>query len=406
MHALAVCVLLAACGSSSTSSPPATATAAPTATATPTAGATAAGCLGTAATPAPSPGTGAGPSTPALATIQFVSSRQGWVAGRGRILATGDAGATWTVQYSGPEVLSLVDFVDAHTGWAVGLDGLLGTTDGGGCWRRLGETDPPLASVHFTGPLHGWGVTGAAGSRGGLPNTIVVGDGVPVPPAGGRLVTTDDGGVSWHAAPAAPAGVQSACFSDAAHGWLGAAGRLYRSDDGGASWREVPGLPQQTGAPSSVVSLQCAAPDSVWLLDLSLEGAAGNQPYAAYASTGGGPLVELFEDMFGGTVDRRAPGSYPGPLSVISATTAAFAGQTPGLPDEPVGFEEATVTGATVSIAHVGRVPGVDQAWGAAFLSSTTGWLVADTGYQDRHAVILATTDGGRTWRRRYTTGT
>jgi photosystem II stability/assembly factor-like uncharacterized protein len=395
-QALAVCVLLAACGSSSTPASTATATAG-----APTASAAVSGCLGTAPTPPPASTSGTGPATPALATLQFVSPRLGWAAGRGRILVTADAGATWTAQYRGPEMVTLVDFVDARTGWAVGLDSLLGTTDGGRCWRRLGEPDPPLASVHFTGPLHGWGVTGPAGTRGGLPNTLVLGDGVPVPPAGGRLVVTDDGGSTWRAPAGAPADVQSACFSDDAHGWLGAAGRLYRSGDGGSTWHEVPGLPQQAGTQASVVSLQCAAPNSVWLLDLSLEGAAGNQPYAAYASTGGGPPVELFEDMFGGTVDRPSPGSYPGPLSVISSTTAAFAGNTPALPGNPAGFEEATVTGASVSISHVVRVPGIDRPTGAAFVSASIGWLVAEAGSND---VILATTDGGRTWTCQYST--
>jgi hypothetical protein len=339
---------------------------------------------------------------PALSTIQFVSPREGWAAGRGRILATEDAGATWTAQYQGPAQLTLVDFVDTRTGWAVALDGLLGTTDGGRCWRRLGEPDQPLVSVHFVDPRRGWGVTGSStGARAnGLPNTIALGDGVPAQPAGGRLAVTDDGGRSWHRAATTPADVQSVCFSDPGHGWLGAGGHLYQSADGGAGWRPVPGLPDPGGG-GSVISLQCAAPDAAWLLDLSLQGAAGNSPYAAFAAVGGHPPVELFEDMFGGAATRPAPGTYRGPFSVIHASTAAFLGLTPALPPDLVGFEEAAVTGAAVAVTHVERVPGIDRAWGSSFTSATTGWVVADAG---QRAVILVTTDAGRTWARQYAT--
>ncbi|MEA2614590.1 MAG: hypothetical protein QOE72_373 [Chloroflexota bacterium] len=396
--AVGAVLLLAGCGSAgpaASTSPPA---ASPAATAT---AGTAAACLQS-SSPPPSPGSRPGPQVPALTTIQFVSPRQGWAAGRGRILATTDAGATWAMQYQGPSQLILVDFVDTRTGWAVALDSLLGTTDGGRCWRRLGEPDQPLVSVHFVDPRRGWGVTGSTGSRAnGLPNTIALGDGVPAPPAGGRLAVTDDGGRSWRIAPTAPADVQSVCFSDPGHGWLGARGHLHRSGDGGTTWRPVPGLPDPGGG-SSVISLQCAAPDSAWLLDLSLQGAAGNQPYAAFASVGGHPPVELFEDMVGGTTTRPAPGTYPGPFSVIDASTAAFLGLTPALPPDLVGFEEAAVSAAAaVAVTHIGRVPGIDRAWGASFASPTTGWVVADAG---QRAVILVTTDAGRTWTRQYAT--
>jgi photosystem II stability/assembly factor-like uncharacterized protein len=391
--AVGTALLLAGCGTAgpaATTSPPAASPAA-----------TAAACLRSSSPPAP-PGSGPEPQVPALSTIQFVSPRQGWAAGRGRIVATTDAGATWAAQYQGPAQLTLVDFVDTRTGWAVALDGLLGTTDGGRCWSRLGEPDQPLVSVHFVDPRRGWGVTGSStGARpNGLPNTIALGDGVPAQPAGGRLVVTDDGGRSWHRAATTPADVQSVCFSDPGHGWLGAGGHLYRSADGGAGWRPVPGLPDPGGG-AGVISLQCAAPDAAWLLDLSLEGAAGNSPYAAFAAAGGHPPVELFEDMFGGGASRPAPGSYPGPFSVLGAGAAAFLGQTAALPPNPVGFEEAAVSGATVLITHVERVPGIDRAWGASFTSPTTGWVVAGAGTR---AVILATTDAGRSWTRQYTT--
>jgi photosystem II stability/assembly factor-like uncharacterized protein len=87
---------------------------------------------------------------------------------------------------------------------------------------------------------------------------------------------------------------------------------------------------------------------------------------------------------------------------VIDASTAAFLGLTPALPPDLVGFEEAAVSAAAaVTVTHVGRVPGIDRAWGASFASPTTGWVLADAG---QRAVILVTTDAGRTWTRQYAT--
>ncbi|HEX3607626.1 MAG TPA: hypothetical protein VH134_17015 [Candidatus Dormibacteraeota bacterium] len=402
--ALGAALLLTACGGSSstgviTSPTGEVGSAAPSAAPT-----QAADCLTSSSPPPPSPASGT--QVPALATIQFAGPRQGWAAGRGRILTTTDAGATWTAQYQGPEQVTFVDFVSSSTGWAVTLDALLGTTDGGHCWRRLGEPAQSLVSVHFIDAQNGWGVSGSSTAQraNGLPNTLVLGDGPPVQPAGGGLVVTTDGGHSWRSAPGGtPADVQSVCFSDPGHGWLGAGGHVYRSSDRGAGWHEVPGLPAQPGS-SGVISLECALPDSAWMLDLTLEGAAGNQPYSGLASVGGQGIVELFADQLGGAGNRTPPGSYPGPFSVISASTAAFAGETPPLPANPVGLVQATVSGASVTVTAPVQVAGIDRAWGASFASASTGWLVADTG-QDGHAVILVTTDGGHSWTRQYSTG-
>src|SRR5262245_30350071 len=68
-----------------------------------------------------------------LYDMSFVDANTGWAVGSGLILATTDAGKTWTIQQKyGPNSLFGVSFVDAKTGWAVGANGsILATTNGG-----------------------------------------------------------------------------------------------------------------------------------------------------------------------------------------------------------------------------------------------------------------------------------
>jgi len=78
---------------------------------------------------------------------------------------------------------------DTQHGWVVGVSTLYRTDDGEMDWQSLGDPSPPLWSVHFVSPMIGWGVAGN--------NDVAWNpeeDGMAAPPAGGRLVTTTDGG--------------------------------------------------------------------------------------------------------------------------------------------------------------------------------------------------------------------
>jgi photosystem II stability/assembly factor-like uncharacterized protein len=320
-----------------------------------------------------------------LNAIQVVGSTIVWAVGTGAILTTSDGGRTWTRVWRGAQELHQVDFVSASTGWALGNHLLLGTVDGGRHWRQLGQpASGSLRQVHFSDPTQGWGVAGGN-------DQPTEG---PVPRGATRLVHTSDGGRTWTAL-AAPAPPQSVCFTGPHDGWLASGTRVWRSVDGGRRWSPRPSftLPlSYTYMPSA--ELQCAAPGAAWVLFASGEGAAGSHPYALYTTGDGGAHWRGVLAVFGGQDLPAAPGSYPGPFSVIDPQRAFLLSPTPA----------AEATGA-VLISQGGRrlqrlrdLPGTTlfMPTGVSFASATHGWAVgADLAGR---TVLLATSDGGHSW--------
>jgi hypothetical protein len=92
---------------------------------------------------------------------------------------------------------------------------------------------------------------------------VAYGDAGAIPPAGGVLLTTDDGGLRWHRL-AAPAGVQTVCFTDRERGWLGAGGRIYSTLNGGRSWTLAVRGPYGTARFPGLAEVECAGPGAAW----------------------------------------------------------------------------------------------------------------------------------------------
>ncbi len=103
-----------------------------------------------------------------LRTVLFVDGNRGWVAGANLILATGDGGQNWAVQYLGPQVIYHLDAIDALHAWAVGEHQLLRTTDGGRNWQAAGEPGAPVEAVHFLSASVGYGVAVGPYTRHGM----------------------------------------------------------------------------------------------------------------------------------------------------------------------------------------------------------------------------------------------
>jgi photosystem II stability/assembly factor-like uncharacterized protein len=358
--------------------------------------------------PAPSSGPGssatAPPSTAAapattlplgkierLHAVQFVGGTgSGWAVGKGTILATSDGGRTWGRVWRGSGVLRDVDFSSSSSGWALGDGILLGTVDGGQHWRTLGQPrSGPLRRVHFSGRGEGWGVAGGSDQAG---------EGPMLPQGATTLVHTSDGGRTWSVL-AAPAPPQSVCFTSRADGWLASGRSVWRSTNGGLSWGRRPSftLPVPAGGPGYLAELQCAAPGAAWVRFSGGGAAAGHVPYALYTSGDGGAHwrgVLAEQGTLGQVLPLPAgPGSYPGPFSVIDPGRAFVLSPTP--PADAVGA-------AMVSGGQVRRLPDVPGATllnplSASFASATRGWVVGSDAAG--HAVILATTDGGHSWR-------
>jgi len=328
---------------------------------------------------------GTQPRIKSLAAIAFVSDTVGWAAGTHAIIATADGGRTWTRQYRGPADIRALDFTDERDGWAVGATSLLRTTDGGVTWEAAGEPDGRLLSgVDFVSPTRGWGAA--------LP------DGTGRPPyLGGPLVRTTDGGESWSQVGSTVA--NSVCTLGGSL-VAGSGSRVLRSTDGGATW--TPLFDAATARnPWMGAVVQCAGDTSIWVLFQGGAG-AGSQGYAAYTSSDAGaswrpvvvaPILAGSDPAFHGVVRLDA---YAGPFEAVSGDDAVFLGQCPACDPQHVMVLRTEDAGDQWDRRVInGFVP-----TGLAFADAQRGWMTTQLAYPGRRAAILATNDGGRTWRR------
>jgi photosystem II stability/assembly factor-like uncharacterized protein len=372
-----------------------------------TGSASAAGCAGGVAAG------GTGSSGAPLQAIQFAGGGHGWAAGAGRIVATSDGGRTWTRQYAGPATLSQLDFIGTADGWAVGGGALLRTVNGGASWTALSEPRVnghcvSVSAVHFVSPVLGYAIADGTGADGAGGTAAASAD-----LAGGQLLRTTDGGASWQPVTGAPAGAQTACFSTAQDGYLGAPGRIWRTTDAGATWSpaftEPPASAGQAGSrmAGDTPELGCAAHGAAWVLFLGSGTAMMHAPYLAYATQNGASWHGVLEEPMLESAMRpklhfpAGPGSEPGPFSVISPGAAAFVGYTP----PAGGWGEAPLIVATDGGAVLnseGDIPAINEPLAAAFLSPAQGW-VAGENLKAHTFSIEATTDAGHTWTTQYT---
>ena len=326
-----------------------------------------------------------------LAAVQFVSSEQGWVVGAGRILATDDAGHTWQVQYRGSANLLGVDFVDADHGFAVGGNQLLATDDGGRKWLELKEPCLPIRSVHFTSPSFGYAVAG-----GSLLDSL----------NGSELFVTSDGGRHWRHDTKAPATVQSLCFTSQYDGWIGTPGKVWRTVDGGLHWSLSFSEPHRSRPPSQgdTAMVQCGGTRGAWVLFLGSGAATSHSPYVAFATRDGRSWHPVLEETFteSGIMPEvhapDGPGTYPGVFYAASGATAVFVGFSPAADVAPMDI--ATDNGMKLSSSR--NVTGIYQPTGVAFVSGDRGWVIGVSVPTGRSSVIEATSNGGRTWTRQW----
>lgn len=145
--------------------------------------------------------------------------RRGWAVGAGgRIVATQDAGFTWTQQTSQTiEDLNGVWFTTSSNGWAVGANGVVRkTVNGGATWTIVitGLSIENLNDVWFTHPDTGF-VVGATGV----------------------VLRTVDGGATWTRRTPVAATLNSVSFAGTSDGWaVGNTGVIIGTHDAGASW--------------------------------------------------------------------------------------------------------------------------------------------------------------------------
>lgn len=317
---------------------------------------------------------GCAPGAPASANVAPVTDAAqvtpqfGWALRGGRLLVTTDNGRTW--RDAGPQGLTgavrTAYFRDARTGWAAsaahGTIQVARTGDGGVTWRTTNmSTSADVAALRL-----------AFGSAqvGGLLVQRVSSSNFSL----ADFYATADGGTTWqsHRAPAAGA------VTMAADGriWLagGANGaELYTSADRGATWNN-------------------ATPHTSALTAVGLP-ANGVQPVATNDEV---DLVSGSRQI--GGVRLSAPvagGSMPALAQVNGDFVLAEAAGT--------HLYWTSRNGTVMDLHPKGLPSGVT---GLSFADTTSGWAVAATstcrfGKQGCTTVttVLATNDGGRTWR-------
>ena len=319
-----------------------------------------------------------------LNAVAFVDAQHGWAAGQGVIITTSDGGATWTRQYSGPAGIASLDFVDASHGWAVALgDGLLRTTDGGVTWAEAGEPGGGrfLRSVDFVSPTEGWGIAVPSGGAG--------------PKTRGTLVRTTDGGETW--ATVQPDIADSVCVAGSVM-FAGTGSKVLGSTDGGSTWSVLLDAGNATTS-WFAADVQCPDASTVWVL-FTGGGAAGSQAYAAYHSADGGAT---WSAEIAGTLNQGQPefkgaqvlDAYPGPFASASGDQAVFLGQCPACDPQHVKVLRTQDAGASWQTQVIdGFMPTA-----LSFADADHGWMTTEFGSPGRGAAILATSDGGTSWR-------
>lgn len=131
-----------------------------------------------------------------IRTVFFLDGLRGWAAGDQDVLRTVDGGCSWTLQlHRGNGEVGATDmwFVDRRHGWIVGDSGsgVLATKDGGRTWRRVGlGRDTHIDAVRFRDARRGW----AVGVRYPGEDPDGSASGRPL----GIILTTTDGGTTWH----------------------------------------------------------------------------------------------------------------------------------------------------------------------------------------------------------------
>lgn len=294
-------------------------------------------------------------AAPAHADVFFLDAGHGWASGDGGVLGTSDGGRSWTLLERRRGELAALQFLDLRRGFALAGGTLVATADGGRSWR--------VVRAHATALAYPWLVTSSS-----------------------RLARTDGRPVT------APAPVESVCAAGGTTVWTASGGRLFVSRDGGRTWTKAFVERADAGGPGWRASLECRGPQ-VWAL-FTGGAATSHQAYVvAHSADGGRTWTQPLAQGWYRLGQRAQIDAYSGPFA-IAGGDGFFSGRC----DPCGGRGRITLTagdGTHFRRATIGEAAGrsVDA---VAFPDTRHGFLQVGS---SRRGVVLATADGGRTWR-------
>jgi photosystem II stability/assembly factor-like uncharacterized protein len=288
--------------------------------------------------------------------------------------------------YDGPFAPHGVAFTNPSNGLIVGDSGALdraivGTTrDGGRTWKLSALDRPGLLDVATAGG-RAWVVMGCPP------------DGPPE--CRPSLLRSDDAGQTWHAL--AGAAYVAPSFRDADHGWaidqapLSTTGRanIVATDDGGLHWRPIAApCPPGPEAPAHVGLF----PDGKGWVVCAGDAAAGSQGKAILATVDGGTTWQAlsFVGFQGGQIGGLPLGGIIQAAGIVPAAT--------GLLGTSHGSFRTTDGGRTWREIGFGD-PESHEIDAVSLVDGRSGFIVLRE-YDVARATLLATDDGGVTWRR------
>lgn len=318
-----------------------------------------------------------------LESAYFVNGHVGWVGGisaggQSLILATTDGGATWEQQLvdSSGDVTQL-QFVSPSTGWALVRTNvykwsILRTTSGGETWEHIYSSMEPIESLQFIDEEQGRAILR-------YPDKF-------------HVVASRDGGRRWTTISVLPksTSIPSLCFNDAEDGWLAEDRSVMHTSDSGKTWETRFVTPPSTddSLPLFGISeLKCAGVSITWAL---AQGPVG----------GGSDNTTLFRTTDDGTTwDKVRSDVNFGFVSPVASHTAVFVSSC-GPCQKDLNVRLATTNDVGTSWADA-AVPTLSQVNAGFFVTPLQGWLVGPA-YGTTKWLILATTDGGKTWTQQY----
>ncbi|WP_126578339.1 WD40/YVTN/BNR-like repeat-containing protein [Tengunoibacter tsumagoiensis] len=343
------------------------------------------------ATATPVPGRAAIP----LTSIRMLNATSGWALSETDILKTQDGGLHWKslrqIQVGGLDAQPQGAFMDSNHAWvayhdAQGPNGtftILRTTDGGASWQNsnISSALDGISTPHFVNTQWGWI---EAYHFQGMHHTS------------GELFRTNDGGVSWSLIANTDAQPQTGLtnggnglsFKDTQNGWItgeipSSRAFLETTGNGGDAWH-AQSLPIPDGLTSESVGDTITTPPVFFgndgLLPVSLF--SNETDFDMYITHDGGrtwaaqPLARLDMNQNG---DASIDNIY-----VLTMNQSWMNAKT--------GFYGSTDGGKTWH--HLSDLP---QPIGKmSFVDATHGWAIGTR--SNKNPLLLATSDGGKTW--------